>query len=165
MQLKAFLTDDRAVPPVVGVILMVAVTVILASIVGTFVLGVGSGQQTTPSASFDYDFDGGPTDQLTITYVGGDDLSTTNSNSIRVAPSASVSCSGSTSLGWLAQAGDEIVAGDEFVLTEAGTLPAGSGVGCATGSDDFDGGEEVRVVWEAPNGGKTQVIGTFTIPS
>ena len=33
--------DDRAVSPVIGVILMVAITVILAAVIGTFVLGLG----------------------------------------------------------------------------------------------------------------------------
>ena len=33
--------DDDAVSPVIGVILMVAITVILAAVIGTFVLGLG----------------------------------------------------------------------------------------------------------------------------
>jgi flagellin-like protein len=45
--------SDRAVSPVIGVILMVAITAILATVVGTFVLDLGSqtGQQT-PNAGF-----------------------------------------------------------------------------------------------------------------
>jgi flagellin-like protein len=40
MKLKEFLTgDERAVSPVIGVILMAAITVILAAVIGTFVLG------------------------------------------------------------------------------------------------------------------------------
>jgi len=41
MQLKRLLTDDDAVSPVIGVILMVAITVILAAVIGTFVLDLG----------------------------------------------------------------------------------------------------------------------------
>ena len=45
MQLKETLSefgsDDRAVSPVIGVILMVAITVILAAVIGSFVLGLG----------------------------------------------------------------------------------------------------------------------------
>jgi flagellin-like protein len=33
--------DNRGVSPVIGVILMVAITVILAAVIGTFVLGLG----------------------------------------------------------------------------------------------------------------------------
>lgn len=43
--------DDRAVSPVIGVILMVAITVILAAVIGAFVLNLGqSVGQTAPQA-------------------------------------------------------------------------------------------------------------------
>jgi flagellin-like protein len=41
---------DRAVSPVIGVILMVAITVILAAVIGTFVLGLGDSLQTNVQA-------------------------------------------------------------------------------------------------------------------
>jgi len=41
MNLKNFIGDDDAVSPVIGVILMVAITVILAAVIGTFVLDLG----------------------------------------------------------------------------------------------------------------------------
>jgi flagellin-like protein len=44
---------NRAVSPVIGVILMVAITVILAAVIGAFVLEVGDQQETAPSTSFD----------------------------------------------------------------------------------------------------------------
>lgn len=47
MQLRK---DDKGVSPVVGVILMVAITVILAAVIAAFVLGQ-SGVTSTPSAS------------------------------------------------------------------------------------------------------------------
>lgn len=44
--------DERAVSPVIGVILMVAITVILAAVIGAFVLNLGSDiQNTAPQAS------------------------------------------------------------------------------------------------------------------
>jgi len=54
MNLKsAFQDNERAVSPVIGVILMVAITVILAAVIGTFVLGLGDslGDSTPGSAS------------------------------------------------------------------------------------------------------------------
>jgi len=54
MKLKNLFTNDRAVSPVIGVILMVAITVILAAVIGTFVIGLGDDLgNTTPSASVD----------------------------------------------------------------------------------------------------------------
>jgi flagellin-like protein len=46
---------NRAVSPVIGVILMVAITVILAAVIGAFVLEIGDQQETAPNTSFDSD--------------------------------------------------------------------------------------------------------------
>jgi flagellin-like protein len=43
--------DERGVSPVIGVILMVAITVILAAVIGSFVLGLGQNTQKAPQAS------------------------------------------------------------------------------------------------------------------
>jgi len=52
MKLKNLFTEDRAVSPVIGVILMVAITVILAAVIGTFVIGLGDDLgSSTPQAS------------------------------------------------------------------------------------------------------------------
>jgi len=50
-KLKAILDDDRGVSPVIGVILMVAITVILAAVIGTFVLGLGDSLQQAPQST------------------------------------------------------------------------------------------------------------------
>jgi len=56
MEFKQLLDDDQAVSPVIGVILMVAITVILAAVIGTFVLGLGDQvESTTPQASFGFE--------------------------------------------------------------------------------------------------------------
>ncbi len=55
MQIKELLTDDDAVSPVIGVILMVAITVILAAVIAAFVLGLGDTSNPAPQVSFDYD--------------------------------------------------------------------------------------------------------------
>ena len=51
--------EDRAVSPVIGVILMVAITVILAAVIGTFVLGLGESVEQNPSAGVTVDEDAG----------------------------------------------------------------------------------------------------------
>ena len=57
-QFRKFTTDRSAVSPVIGVILMVAITVILAAVIGTFVLGIGdTAQSRSPQAAFEFDFD------------------------------------------------------------------------------------------------------------
>jgi flagellin-like protein len=65
--------DDRAVSPVIGVILMVAITVILAAVIGTFVLGLGDQLgDTAPQATFTIDSNG--TDTINVTKTGGQSL-------------------------------------------------------------------------------------------
>lgn len=49
--------DERAVSPVIGVILMVAITVILAAVIAAFVLDLGQGQQANAQAGIDFDED------------------------------------------------------------------------------------------------------------
>jgi len=68
MELKRLLNDDDAVSPVIGVILMVAITVILAAVIASFVIGLGDSNQTTaPSISFSTDYDAGSPGTLSIT--------------------------------------------------------------------------------------------------
>ncbi|MEA1931619.1 MAG: type IV pilin N-terminal domain-containing protein [Euryarchaeota archaeon] len=73
---KELFTDDsdRGVSPVIGVILMVAITVILAAVIGAFVLGLGDQvSNNAPQASFSFEFD---TDEqnVTVTHTGGDNI-------------------------------------------------------------------------------------------
>ena len=56
MDIQTLIQDDDAVSPVIGVILMVAITVILAAVIATFVLGLGDSlSNQAPQASFTCD--------------------------------------------------------------------------------------------------------------
>ena len=69
---ELFDSDDRGVSPVIGVILMVAITVILAAVIGAFVLELGSSVATEqPQASFDFEFNGS---NVTFTHQGGSEI-------------------------------------------------------------------------------------------
>ena len=71
-------SNDRAVSPVIGVILMVAITVILAAVIGTFVLDLGqSAGQSAPQASLQVETDSA-SGNFTITHKGGDALADEN---------------------------------------------------------------------------------------
>lgn len=49
--MRLFRRNEEAVSPVIGVILMVAITVILAAVIAAFVFGLGGQQQNAPTAS------------------------------------------------------------------------------------------------------------------
>ncbi len=62
--------NEEAVSPVLGVILMVAITVIVATIIAVFMFGVGEPDEA-PQAKLKFTADTG---NLTITHGGGDAL-------------------------------------------------------------------------------------------
>ena len=137
MKLKQLFEDDGAVSPVIGVILMVAITVILAAVIGTFVLGLGEKvKSTSPQASMSFDY--GSTD-VTITHDGGDKLtysqitikdSNTNTNDLTKT----------------SQADNAYTAGDEVA------------------SGTYDAGETIRVVWTSDSGDSSATLGESTAP-
>lgn len=61
-------SKEDAVSPVIGVILMVAVTVILAAVIAAFVFGMGSGAQKAKVVAATSQVSG---DNIIITYQGG----------------------------------------------------------------------------------------------
>ncbi|WP_338737596.1 type IV pilin N-terminal domain-containing protein [Haloplanus salilacus] len=139
MKLKNFIADDRAVSPVIGVILMVAITVILAAVIGTFVLGLGNQvQDTAPQATFSFDFEENTgTYNVTATHDGGDTFTSENTNSLNL------SASGESD-----QAFDlSVSAGDSESI------------------DSVDSETTVRVIWTSPNGDNTATIARTTTPS
>jgi len=82
MKIKQLFEDDDAVSPVIGVILMVAITVILAAVIASFVLGLGnSATNTNPQASFSFEYEqfeensGANSGVVTISHDGGDTIS------------------------------------------------------------------------------------------
>jgi flagellin-like protein len=68
-KLKAtFDADDRAVSPVIGVILMVAITVVLAAVIGTMVLGMGDSVQSNIQAGAQVEFNDGDPGSVSVTW-------------------------------------------------------------------------------------------------
>lgn len=74
MNLKRLFTEDRAVSPVIGVILMVAITVILAAVIGTFVLGIAPGEDPAPSAQISFQDANSTSESVYIIHNGGDTI-------------------------------------------------------------------------------------------
>ncbi|WP_246998705.1 type IV pilin [Halosolutus gelatinilyticus] len=78
--------EERAVSPVIGVILMVAITVILAAVIAAFVLDLGQSQSVGPAAGIQFDENSDGT-EVTVTYIQED----------RVDGDVTVHCDGDTS--------------------------------------------------------------------
>jgi len=147
MNIKQLLNDDDAVSPVIGVILMVAITVILAAVIASFVLGLGDSQQQTPTASFDYDYDSNNS-ELTITKSSGDDIT---SNQVTITGD-SANTTFHDQIGSLGS-GDDITSGDSFTLNDSSTTPT------------ISAGDEVRITWSAEDQESSTTLSTYEIPS
>ena len=147
---------SRAVSPVIGVILMVAITIILAAVIGAFVLGFGTDTETPPNSAWDSTQD--PTSGVD---VAGDDatlndvtftLETTDrtidgDNLDIVFPDSDIDRVGATD--------DSYSAGDSIVVNES-TVDDGNG-----DIEEIDAGERVRVVWVGDD--SSSVLATHTV--
>jgi flagellin-like protein len=74
MKPNELLADDRAVSPVVGVAMLIAITVILAAVIGGVVLGLGTGGAETPQAQLNAQYDTPSDNNVTLNHNGGEPL-------------------------------------------------------------------------------------------
>jgi len=188
MEFKQLFDDDRAVSPVIGVILMVAITVILAAVIGTFVLGLGDQvQSTTPQASFGFDqsnetfaADVGDVDAetLTITHETGDTISESNLR-VTVAGDTAFDFNDSEETEGVWDGSDDVSAGSSVRVvgyTSAETVngetlnddtsdPHWESDGSISGSswNAIAPGDTVRVVYSSPDSDSSSTLGKRTI--
>jgi len=144
---KELFADDneRGVSPVIGVILMVAITVILAAVIGAFVLGLGDQvSETAPTATIDYEFDNA--DGVTLSHEGGAEL---DNSTISININGSVA----PTTGWDGNDDGMISAGDTITLT----LESSSASYGDVESDDFASGNTVRVIWQGDSGSSSTI--------
>jgi len=175
MQLKQLLQDEDAVSPVIGVILMVAITVILAAVIGTFVLGLGDQvQSSAPNSNFQFEYpnssyaSGTNGDAvITITHNGGQDVQESNVN-VQVGDVTFQNLTAGSNFvssndGWE----DTIATGDSVYIGENGVGGVGSGSyqTSSGGTIDIVANDDVRVIWESDSGGSSNTIGSSTVPS
>lgn len=73
MQLRRLVTEEDAVSEVVAVILLVAITVILATVVASFALGLGQQTRTSPQTAFTWEYERS-VGNATIMHDGGDTI-------------------------------------------------------------------------------------------
>jgi flagellin-like protein len=159
--------DDRGVSPVIGVILMVAITVILAAVIASFVLGLGGNNEPAPSPTVESDFS---TETLNFSVTGGDEfdpsvatvdaeitVENTASSNTETVTFSDVAIDGSDtqsySIGGAGDvvynndiSGDSVSAGDEFSFELNG------------GTDDEIAMWEVEVIWNPSDQDSSVII-------
>jgi len=151
MDLKQLRYDDDAVSPVIGVILMVAITVILAAVIASFVLGLGDqAGSAAPQATFEFEYSetspsgntgleggGGTVADLTIRHTGGDAVDGAQLDIVDD-DSGSTDQSGTT-------IASEITAGDQATF-------------------QIDSEDTIRLVWNEPGSDSTSILATYEGP-
>jgi flagellin-like protein len=140
MNLKNLFTEDDAVSPVIGVILMVAITVILAAVIGAFVLNIGGNQETAPQNQFDFQYNS--TNNVSVSHGGGGTLDATQLN---------LGDNWDTECQLNEQAG--LSAGDA-VVNDSGGNP------CATPGS----GTTLQITWTSSSGENSQIVAESTVP-
>ena len=137
MNFKELFTNNRAVSPVIGVILMVAITVILAAVVGSFVLGLaGDVSESAPTVQIDFSYNS-EEEQVTLTHDGGSSFS---SDTVRLTG-----------------------AGDPIDLNDWGNGQVRAGDSVTVDIPNAEEGDTLRVIWEG-SGGSSSVIARSTVP-
>lgn len=132
-QLKSLMDEDRGVSPVIGVILMVAITVILAAVIGTFVLGLGDSLQQAPQSQLDASSDADNT--VTISHNGGDALTVSD---------VSVTIGSNSDLSLESDSTSDSFDADEFGVGDSATFDNSS-----IDSGDISGGStQITVIHE-----------------
>ena len=135
--IRGLLTEEDAVSPVIGVILMVAVTVVLSAAIGAFVLDIGNAvTEKQPNAVIEFEVDtDGPTDSVTLRHNGGDELET---DALRVTVDGTIAWeAGSTESGFTSSTNewdDGVTSGDELVIEED--------------TEDITASSSVELVWQ-----------------
>ena len=128
-------SDERAVPPVVGVALLIGITVILAAVLGTVVLGIGIGPADTPDATLSFEV---VSDEVEVVHEGGERIET---RAVVIRDTN----------------GTEYELGADLVTGERTTVvtPSGTPLDLSTTSV-----EKLTVVWQG-SGGSEHVLATF----
>lgn len=140
---------DRGVGPVIGVVLMIVITAMLAAIVGTMVLDVGQGvDDPRPRVQFSFEYDA-VGDRLDVVHQGGESVS---EGRVQVVVDGTT-YTGAQLDGW-SDADGTVTASDRLTIGPGGDL-----------NETLTGGESVRLYWDASDGGQTRTLARYTVPT
>lgn len=162
MQFKKLLLEEDGVSPVIGVVLMVGITVILAAVIASFVLGMGDQiGNTAPQASFSFDYSAAELDNdtLVIAHDGGDIVAAGQLNA--TVSGAVDSNNGDASLTYNGTAfgsSGDVAAGQTYELNET----VFQGYGGGESHVDLTGAT-VRITWTG-EGGSSSTLATWKGP-
>lgn len=153
--------DRRGVTPVIGIVLLVAITVLLAATVGAMVFGMDDEavQQSTPAVAVEFDYSGtaGADDVLEVQHVAGPSV---EADGIELVVEDATCAGGAPNGRWSASAlgaTGELTAGDGVTLGDAGVV--------CPGGDLSLSGASVTVVWVTADSDTSTTLDTWNGPA
>jgi FlaG/FlaF family flagellin (archaellin) len=153
MQIRDLFTDDDAVSSVVSTILMVAITIILVAVIGSFVLNLGGAvSETSPSATFvitetELSKNGSAETAVIISHQGGDVIET---DRVDVTVDDETAKTWKNKTVWTGS--DTISAGDSAEIMRYGSS-----------NTKLSGGERIVVVWHSAGGDKSYILTRYVV--
>ena len=144
--LELLRSDDRAVSPVLGVALLIAMTVILAGVVGYVALGVDAKNANAPQGNLDFtQTTNGTAEDVILVHDGGDRIQA-DELSVKVTDNPG---------------GTATIAADD--LTE-GADPDPITTGDETRvALDGESGDTVKVIWNDPSSKREVLLAEYTV--
>ncbi len=155
MSIPRLAADDTAVTPVIAIILMIAIAVVLAAVVGGFSLGLADDvDDNPPQTSFTFEYSDTDPDTLEIRHAAGSEAGGTQLTvNIRDATGDD-----DGTYNWRADlgGGTDVGAGDSITISA-------SNVG---GDGDLNlNGATVKIFWRSANGDSAHRLATWTGPA
>jgi len=147
--------DERGVSAVLGVALLLAITVILAVVVGVFVFDVDerlSGSDVTVNTDFRYNQS---SDRLEIVHGGGVVLTDENTGGLRITGDFDSNVST-----WDTETFTDPTA-EETAIKDGESVEATERMWVGEG---FDSSDEIVITWVSADGEQSKVIGEYTVP-
>lgn len=155
MKLTALYTDEHAVSDVIGTVLIVAVTVVIAAAVVTFFIQISQQPQEVPQAAFDFDYqsdDSAPIrEKVTIRHLSGEAVDASQV-SILVEGAATPSSVVNDRYTWRqldADTPDEVVAGESVNVSRRSLRPTSPYNQLSLDSAN------VELIWTSPDGSQS----------
>jgi archaeal flagellin N-terminal-like domain len=124
--------DEDAVSPVIGVILMVAITVILAAVIAAFVFGMGPPEQAPQASLRASSTVNNNTNMVLIEHQGGDEMILTSANTRVVVDGNTATLSASID----EEAEQRFVAGENLYISNLSSAYYVDLTGNSTNTDD-----------------------------
>ena len=152
MQIRDLFVEDDAVSSVVSTVLMVAITIILVAVIGSFVLSMGGAvgekvPSTTLSITQANATCTGGSPGITITHQGGDVIAT-DQLSVTVNDEPAKNCAGDRV--W--SGSGKVSAGDSAHIVQYGNSRS-----------NLSSGDRLVVVWKSPSGDKSYILTQYVV--